>query len=137
MTQLAKGSFEVDLQPLPFEGADPQWKLGRMSIDKTFSGDLVATSKGQMVSAMTETKGSAGYAAIERVTGKLHDREGTFVLQHSGLMNRGAQSLSVVVVPDSGTGELVGLEGDFKIIIEGGRHSYEFTYRLPDATKQP
>lgn len=133
MSHLAKGTFEVDLQPLPFEGGEPQWKLGRMSIDKTFSGDLVATSKGQMVSAMTETKGSAGYVAIERVTGTLGGRTGTFVLQHSGLMNRGAPSLSVVVVPDSGTGELVGLEGEFKIIIEGGQHRYEFTYRLPDS----
>ena len=125
----------MKLQPLTFEGADPQWKLGRMSIDKQIAGDLVATTKGQMVSAMTETKGSAGYVAIERVTGTLNSKKGSFVLQHSGLMNRGSPSLSVVVVPDSGTEELAGLEGEFKIIIEGGKHSYEFNYRLPASTK--
>jgi hypothetical protein len=136
MSQLAKGTFEVKFLPMSFEGADPQWKLGRMSIDKQISGDLVATTKGQMISAVTDTQGSAGYVAIERVTGLLNDKKGSFVLQHNGLMNRGIASLSVVVVPDSGTEELVGLEGEFKIIIEGGKHSYEFTYRLPTGVKQ-
>lgn len=131
MSGIAKGTFEVTLLPLPFEGADPQWKLGRMSIDKRITGDLVATTQGQMISATTDTKGSAGYVAIERVTGVLNGKRGTFVFQHSGLMNRGASSLSVVVVPDSGTEELAGLEGEFKIIMEGGKHSYEFNYRLP------
>lgn len=131
MARTAKGSFDVKLQPMTFEGADPAWKLGRMSIDKTMSGDLAATTKGQMISAMTDIKGSAGYVAIEHVTGALHGKRGSFVLQHTGLVNRGAQSLSVVVVPDSGTGELAGLEGEFKIIVEGGKHSYEFTYLLP------
>jgi hypothetical protein len=131
MSHLAKGTFEVNLQPLPFEGADPAWMLGRLSIDKQISGDLVATTKGQMISAMTATKGSAGYVALERVTGTLNGKKGSFVLQHNGFMNRGTPSLSVVVVPDSGTEELVGLEGEFKIIVEGGRHSYEFNYRLP------
>lgn len=131
MSRIAKGTFEVTLQPLPFEGADPQWKLGRMSIDKQIVGDLVATTRGQMISAMTDTKGSAGYVAIERVTGSLNGKRGSFVFQHSGLMNRGAPSLTVVVVPDSGTEELAGLEGEFKIIMEGGKHSYEFSYRLP------
>lgn len=137
MPYLAKGTFEVNLQPLPFEGADPAWMLGRLSIDKEISGDLVATTKGQMISAMTATKGSAGYVALERVTGTLNGKKGSFVLQHNGLMNRGMPSLSVVVVPDSGTEELAGLEGEFKIIIEGGKHSYEFNYRLPAATDPP
>ena len=131
MSQLARGTFEVRLQPLPFEGADVQWKLARMSIDKEIAGDLVATTKGQMIRALTDTKGSAGYVAIERVTGTLNGKKGSFVLQHSGLMNRGGPTLSVVVVPDSGTDELVGLEGEFEIVIEGGKHSYEFNYRLP------
>ena len=132
MNHLAQGTFEVDLRPLPFEGAEPEWKLGRMSISKQFSGDLNATSKGQMLSAMTDTAGSAGYVAIERVSGVLNGKQGTFVLQHNGFMNRGVPALSVAVIPDSGTGELEGLEGDFKIIIEGGLHRYEFSYRLPN-----
>ncbi len=115
---------------MKFEGADPRWKLGRMSINKEITGDLVATTSGQMISAMTDTEGSAGYVAIERVDGALKGRAGSFVLQHTGLSNRGRQSLSIVVVPDSGTGELSGLEGEFRVITGSGGHSYEFTYRL-------
>lgn len=131
MTQSAKGEFVVSLTSLAFEGADPEFKLGRMSIDKQITGDLTATTMGQMLSAMTGTKGSAGYVAIERVTGVLNGKRGTFVLQHTGTMNRGAPSLVVTVVPDSGTEELVGLEGEFTINIEEGKHYYEFSYRLP------
>ncbi len=132
MTSIAKGTFTVKLAPLGFEGQPDGSRLGRMSIDKQIAGDLVADTKGQMLSAMTETEGSAGYVAVERVAGALHGRKGTFVLQHSGTMNRGAASLSVTVVPDSGTGELAGLTGDFKIIIADGKHNYEFTYSLPE-----
>jgi hypothetical protein len=132
MTQVAKGTFTVSLQPLPFESEDSEPKLlGRMTIDKQITGDLVATTKGQMLSAMTSTKGSAGYVAIERVTGVLGSKRGSFVLQHTGTMRRGAPSLSVTVVPDSGTEELAGIEGEFKIDIVEGKHFYEFTYRLP------
>ena len=131
MTQVAKGEFVVKLLPLAMEGQSEGSKLGRMSIDKAISGDLVATTSGQMLSAMTDVKGSAGYVAIERVDGALKGRRGTFVLQHTGTMNRGAPSLSVTVVPDSGTDELVGLAGEFKIIIANGKHGYEFTYSLP------
>jgi hypothetical protein len=131
MTQSARGEFVVSLKPMAFEGADPEFKLGRMSIDKQISGDLTASTMGQMLSAMTGTNGSAGYVAIERVAGVLSGKRGTFVLLHTGIMNRGAPSLLVTVVPDSGTEELVGLEGEFKINIEEGKHSYEFTYRLP------
>ena len=102
-----------------------------MAIDKEISGDLAASTTGQMLTAMTSTDGSAGYVAIERVAGVLNGRRGTFVLQHTGTMNRGAPSLVVTVVPDSGTEELVGLEGEFEINIEAGKHYYEFTYRLP------
>jgi hypothetical protein len=102
-----------------------------MSIDKTISGGLVATTVGQMLTAMTDVKGSAGYVAIEKVDGVLDGKKGSFALQHTGSMNRGAPSLSVTVVPDPGTDELVGLAGEFKIIIAGGKHSYEFTYTLP------
>ena len=127
----ATGPFEVKLAPQPTDAP----ALGRLSIDKQFHGDLEATSKGEMLSAMTETKGSAGYVAMERVTGALHGRKGTFVLQHSGTMNRGVATLSVTVVPDSGTDQLVGLSGKMAIKIEGGKHSYEFEYTLPEAAR--
>jgi len=132
MTQIAKGTFVVSLQPMPFESEDSEPKrLGRLSINKQISGDLVATTNGQMLSAGTSVKGSAGYVAIERVTGVLADKHGSFVLQHTGTMSRGVPSLSVTVVPDSGTEELTGIDGDFKINIVEGAHFYEFTYRLP------
>lgn len=131
MNAVAKGEFAVKLQPLTFEGADPDAGLGRMSIDKTISGDLTATTKGQMLSAMSPVKGSAGYVALERVTGTLAGRTGSFVFQHNAFMNRGVPSLSIVVVPDSGTAGLAGIQGDFKIEITGGKHWYEFVYSLP------
>jgi hypothetical protein len=130
MYSVAKGKFTVKLVPLPFDGQPGNAKLGRTSIDKQITGDLVATSSGQMLSAMTDTKGSAGYVAIERVQGTLQGRKGSFVLQHTGTMNRGVPELSVTVVPDSGTEELVGLIGEFKIIIADGEHGYEFAYSL-------
>lgn len=125
----AAGTFQVKLAPqqVAFEESG----LGRLSIDKVFQGDLDGTSKGEMVAYRTAVQGSAGYVAMERVTATLHGRAGAFVLQHSGTMNRGAQHLDLNVVPDSGTGELEGLAGSMKIIIEGGQHSYEFDYTLP------
>lgn len=131
MTHTARGDFVVSLKPLAFEGAAPEFKLGRMSIDKQISGDLTASTVGQMLSAMTSTDGSAGYVAVERVAGVLHGKRGSFVLQHTGTMNRGTPTLVVTVVPDSGTEELAGLDGEFEIQLEDGKHSYEFTYRLP------
>ena len=107
--------------------------LGRLSIDKQFHGDLEATTVGEMLSAGTATTGSAGYVAIERVTGSLHGRAGTFVLMHTGLMNRGVPQLTVTVVPDSGTGELTGLAGELRIINIEGRHAYELDYTLEQA----
>lgn len=107
--------------------------IGRMSLDKQFAGDLQGTSKGQMLAFVTPVEGSAGYVAMERVTGTLHGRTGTFVLQHGGIMDRNARHLTITVVPDSGTGELEGLSGTMDIIIEGGKHSYVFEYALPAA----
>jgi hypothetical protein len=107
--------------------------VGRISIEKQFHGDLEATSKGQMLTAMTDVKGSAGYVAIERVRGKLHGHTGSFALRHCGTMTRGTPQLSVTVVPDSGTGQLVGLDGTMDIKITDGKHFYEFDYTLPKA----
>mgnify|MGYP003434344887 len=130
MTQQATGTFEVTMQPQGEPDSLAGNALGRMSLEKRFTGDLVATGRGQMLTAMTSTKGSAGYVAIERVTGTLHGRKGSFVLQHSGLMGKDGQQLVITVVPDSGTEELVGIAGTLKINIEGGKHFYEFEYSL-------
>jgi len=132
MTERATGTFHVKLVPLDPLAADAP--LGRMSIDKQFHGDLEATGIGQMLSIGTEVPGSAGYVAMERVSGTLRGRHGSFALQHSGTMDRGQPRLSVSVVPDSGTGELKGLSGTFAILIEGGQHLYEFDYAFQAAT---
>jgi hypothetical protein len=131
MTVHASGTFEVKLTPQPADEYADGAALGRMTIDKQFRGDLEATSKGQMLTGMSSVKGSAGYVAIERVSGVLGGRRGSFVLQHSGTMDRGAPSLRVTVVPDSGTDQLVGLTGTMMIIVADGRHSYTFDYTLP------
>jgi hypothetical protein len=132
----AKGTFEVKLTPQkPDNGEAESACVGRMSIDKKFSGDLEAASQGEMLAAMTAVKGSAGYVALERVEGTLHGRSGTFVLQHSGTMTRGMPELSVTVVPDSGTEELTGLSGRMTIKIDGGKHFYEFDYTITELTE--
>jgi hypothetical protein len=127
----AAGPFDVTMKPDPsYETADGGIVLGRLSLTKEFHGALEASSVVQMLSAGTAVKGSAGYVAIELVVGRLDGRAGTFVLQHSGSMNRGAASLSVTVVPDSGTGELAGLTGTMTIDIVEGKHSYRLEYSL-------
>lgn len=128
----AVGTFEVQLKMLGTHTSDDP-TLARMSIDKRFHGDLEGTSRGEMLSAATPVKDSAGYVAMERVTGTVAGRSGSFVLQHSATMTRGVPSLSVTVVPDSGTGELAGLTGALKIIIDSDSHAYEFDYNLPAA----
>ena len=130
MPTRASGTFEVKLSPQALTHQTEDKALARMSIDKQVHGDLEATSQGEMLSAGTAVQGSAGYVAIERVTGKLKGRSGTFVLQHSGTMTRGTPQLSITVVPDSGTGELAGLAGTMTIDIADGKHSYTFEYTL-------
>lgn len=126
------GSFTPRLSPLEtYATGKHEMKLGRMSINKTFEGELNASSKGEMLSAMTTEKGSAGYVAIEQVEGTLSGKEGSFILQHYGIMSKGEQRLTLEVVPGSGTGELQGLSGSMAIIIEDGDHRYEFEYELP------
>jgi hypothetical protein len=129
MTQRATGTFEVILKPQPLFH-ETSSLLGRMTIDKQFHGDLRATSTGEMLSAWTSVRDSAGYVAIERVSGTLHGRKGTFVLQHSSTMNRGEAAQDIIVVPDSGTEELVGLSGSMTIVIREGKHCYEFEYDI-------
>ncbi len=127
----ATGSFEVDLTPEPSGQPSGQpLAIARMAIDKTYGGDLIATGIGQMLSFVTDVEGSAGYTAMEHVAGSLHGRRGSFVLQHNGIMNRGAPQLSITVVPDSGTEDLTGLTGEMTIEITDGKHTYEFSYSV-------
>jgi len=129
----ATGSFEVKIDPQPADEKSGGAVIGRMLIDKQFHGDLEATSKGTMLAAGTGAKGSSGgYVALEIVSGSLKGRTGSFVLQHTGIMDHGTPSLSVTVVPDSGTGQLVGLAGKMNINIVDGKHTYDFEYTLPE-----
>lgn len=127
----ASGSFEVKLTPQPDPDGVSDSTIGRLAVEKQFHGELEGTSKGQMLSTRTGVDGSAGYVAMERVVGTLAGRRGSFTLQHSGTMNRGAPTLSLTVVPDSGTGELEGLSGSMQIIVADGKHAYVFEYVLP------
>jgi hypothetical protein len=131
VTLRARGTFEVKLTPEAPDSTPTDSALGRLRMVKQFRGDLEGSSRGQMLTAMTPVEGSAGYVAIERVSGTLNGRAGSFVLQHSGTMSGGKQHLTIAVVPDSGTGELVGLAGQMVITIANGKHSYEFEYTLP------
>jgi hypothetical protein len=131
MTTHARGTFEVKMTPQPVQDGVGDPGIGRMALDKQFQGDLEATSKGQMLAAGTDVSGSAGYVALDRVSGTLHGRSGTFALQHSGTMTRGTPQLSITVIPDSGTGELLGLAGTLAITITDGQHFYDFEYTLP------
>lgn len=132
VNQVARGEFDVKLTPQAGDAtADPS--LGRMSISKQFRGDLEGAGQGQMLTGMTAVEGSAVYVAVERVTGTLHGRRGSFVLVHRGVMTRGQPDLSVIVAPDSGTGDLAGISGHMTIDIASGKHAYTLEYSLPPA----
>jgi len=132
MIMQAIGTFEVHLGSLETYNQAADAKVGRMSIDKTFAGDIVGTSRGEMLTGGSPAEGSAGYVAIERVTGSLAGRSGSFLLQHSATMTPASQEQTVTVVPDSGTGELEGVTGSMSIEIRNGKHFYDFAYTLPD-----
>lgn len=126
------GTFDVTVTPQPATEGIGDPAIGRMALEKVFHGDLSGTSKGQMLASMSpEVKGSAGYVAMERVDGTLHGKRGSFVLQHSSTMNRSVPTQSIVVVPDTGTGELVGLSGSMTISVVEKKHFYDFTFELP------
>ena len=120
------GEFEITLVPAD-TGDD---KMGMMTLEKKYRGDLNATAAGRMLTGMTEVKGSAAYVAIERVSGQLKGIEGTFLLYHTGVMGKGSESLVIRVVPDSGTGGLAGLAGELHIARKDGKHLYRFQYTL-------
>ncbi|MEO6259550.1 MAG: SgcJ/EcaC family oxidoreductase [Thermoanaerobaculia bacterium] len=132
-TDMKHATGEFDVKVLPQGEVDKAIgsSLGRMSIDKQFHGELEGTGKGEMLTAMTDVKGSAAYVALERVTGTLHARSGSFVLLHNGVMSSSSQQLSLTVVPDSGSEALTGISGTMTIVNDGGKHSYDFAYALP------
>ena len=135
MPARATGPFDVKVTPQPADEYADGATLGRLTLDKSFHGDLEATSRGQMLTGMSSVKGSAGYVAIERVTGTLGGKRGSFILQHTGTMDRGMPQLVITVVPDSGTDDLVGLRGTMTIdVAAGGAHSYVLDYTLGDDT---
>ena len=127
----ATGMFEVKLAPMAMENVDADAMLGRMSIDKLFHGPLEAVSRGQMLSAGNPASGSAAYVAVERVVGTLDGKAGSFALYHTGVMNRGASSLTILVVPDSGTGDLAGISGTVAIEVREKKHYYTMDYDIP------
>ena len=129
VTNHAAGPFDVKITPQDDKSEDPL--LGRMTLDKQYHGDLDGTGKGQMLTAGSPVKGSGAYVAIEKVTGTLRGRTGSFVLQHSGTMTQGTPQLTVTVVPDSGTGQLAGIAGQMRINIADGKHSYDLEYTVP------
>lgn len=132
MSMHATGTFEVKMTPQsPVDGVgDPT--VGRMALEKQFKGDLEGAGRGQMLAVGTAVDGSAGYVAMERVHGTLHGREGSFALQHNGVMNRGTPQLAITIVPDSGTEGLSGIAGALTIRIADGVHHYDLAYSLPD-----
>jgi len=129
----ATGSYQIAMRPppLPHDTVDDVI-LSRMTIDKQFHGDLEATSVVEMMTAMTGVKGSASYVALERVTGILDGRRGTFVLQHNSMMTRGEAQMNVIITSDSGTGELKGISGQMTIEIVDGKHVYTLDYSLAE-----
>ena len=131
MSTHAKGTFTVKMTPAGEDKTDAS-TLVRMTNEKQFQGDLEGTSKGEMLTAGTKVKDSAAYVLIERVTGSLHGQQGTFVLQHDATMTRGVPRQSILVVPDSGSGDLTGITGSMTIEIKDGKHFYDLEYRLPD-----
>lgn len=127
----ARGTFTVALQPLAIADTTLGPGFTRYSARKELQGDLTGTSSGEMLGAQTPVKDSAGYVALERVTGTLQGRTGSFVLQHSGTMAHGALALAITIVPDSGTDQLTGISGTMAIKIVGKDHFYELAYSLP------
>ena len=130
MTMTAKGSFEITMQPAPGGEGAGRVAVGRMLIDKYYSGDLTGIGQGEMLSAGNPAAGSAGYVAIEHVTGTLDGKSGSFALQHAGTMHAGASHLSISIVPGSGTDDLAGIEGKLKLDIIDRKHYYELEYTL-------
>jgi hypothetical protein len=130
----ASGTFEVKISPAEGTSFEKAMSVGRYEIDKTWAGDFAGTSKGEMLTSHTESTGSMAYVAMEHMTGNLGGKSGSFYLMHRATMTKGDASsgeMNIVVVKGSGTGELAGLSGELKIIIDAaGNHSYVFEYEM-------
>ena len=129
--QHAAGAFDVKMSPASAPQHEGRTATGRMLLEKQYSGELQASGKGEMLTAMTDTKGSAAYVAIERITGTLNGKAGSFVVQHAGTMRGGDSQLAVTIVPDSGSGELSGISGRMSLKQVDRKHRYEIDYVLP------
>lgn len=130
--QTAKGTLEVTIIPQPYQDGAGDSSVGRVVIAKVFSGEMNGTGSGQMLAYRSSVPGSAGYVAMEKVQGTLNGRQGSFIMQHNGIMNRGESQLTIRIVPDSGTDQLTGIAGEMLLNIEQGKHYYEFRYTLPE-----
>ena len=129
---IISGPFEVKAFPLDLDETSKSVGIARMRFEKQFSGSLNARSTVAFTGMLNKETGSGAYVALEVVDGSIDGRHGKFHFQHSCTMNRGQQEQSIKVVPDSGTGDLVGITGEMKIEIkEGGSHFYTFEYSLP------
>ncbi|CAN5158359.1 DUF3224 domain-containing protein [soil metagenome] len=126
----ATGTFDVKITPAEAAAGAGADAPGRMTLAKTFQGGIEGTGEGEMLATMAPG-GSGAYVALERVTGSVDGHAGTFALVHRGVLDHGAQDLSITVVPGSGTGDLTGLTGVFNLTIEGGEHRYDLDYSLP------
>lgn len=131
MTQHASGTFDITMTPASPPEHEGRTAIGRLQLDKQYVGDLTATGKGQMLTAVTDTQGSAAYVAIERISGTLKGKKGSFVIQHTGTMSSGAQHLTITVVAESGSGELAGITGTLALRMVERKHFYELDYVLP------
>jgi len=127
----ARGTFDVKITPQPADDYADSETMGRMLLDKQFTGDIIGSAKGQMITGMGTVKGSAAYSAIERISGSVAGRSGSFLLQHTGIMHDGTQELTITIVPASGTGELTGIAGTFALTIDDKVHRYDLSYTLP------
>jgi len=130
-TKIAKGTFEVKVTPVKDDDASIVEGMGRLTLNKTWSGELVGTSKGQMLGYSDKAQTTGGYVAMEVFTGTVNGKKGSFALQHVGTMEKGKFAINVEIIPGSGTADLTGITGKLEIIIADGKHSYELAYSLP------
>lgn len=129
----ATGEFVVAMTPGDPEDAEAGLGLSSYSLSKVFTGGIVGSAKGQMLAGGPAGSQDTGtYVALERVVGSVDGRAGAFLLAHRGDMTPNGYTLSITVVPNSGTGALEGIEGEFVLTVTpDGVHHYDLAYSLP------